>query len=91
VNNLRTSLRTNFTDDINIVDINDMSSYFFGFVLIPSFFPVISSMYTEKIFSSVKFTVIYQRKYFVNISVCICQFSGNDNYIKTMILNLGLY
>ena len=51
-----------FTDKINSVgnsiSINDILSYFFCFVLI-FFSTVILSVYTKRIFSLVKFTVIY--------------------------------
>jgi hypothetical protein len=43
------------------------------------FFPtVIPSVYTDKIFSSVKFITIYRRNISINIFICIYQFSNSD-------------
>jgi hypothetical protein len=72
-----------FTDKINFVgnsiSVNDISSYFFGFVLI--FFSHCNSLgiYQENIYvGKIHFNLL--TKYSVSISVCIYQFSGGDFY-----------
>jgi len=80
VNSLPTSLRKDFTDNINTVGMKWHVIVSFGFVLIPSFSTVIFLVYTHKIFLLVKFTAIYRQKYSVSIFVCICQFSDNDTF-----------
>jgi len=61
----------------NSVGINYMSLYFLALFF---FSTVIPSVYTEGIFLSVKFTIIYRRKHSVSIAVCIYQFSGSERY-----------
>ena len=80
MNSLPTSLRKDFTDNINTVGMKWHIIVSFGFVLIPSFSTVIFLVYTDRIFPSVKFTAIYQQKYFVSIFICICQFFRNDTF-----------
>ena len=81
MNTLPMILPKDFTDGINYVGnsfgINDISSFFF-LLCFNSFFPtVIPLVDTERIFLSVKFTVIFLQKYSVSISVCLYQFSGS--------------
>jgi hypothetical protein len=42
------------------------------------------NIYRGNIFLSVKFTIINQQKYFVNVPTCICQFVGNVNPISIL-------
>jgi hypothetical protein len=81
---LLTRLPMDLTNNIktvgNSVGINYMSLYFLALFFFLFFFIVIPSVYTERIFLSVKFTIIYQRKHSVSIAVCIYQFSGSERY-----------